>query len=620
MAIPSTGSILHYLRQTILRCDGAGLTDGQLLRSYLHRHDEAAFEALVRRHGPMVRGVCLRVLCNDADADDAFQAVFLVLLRKADSLATREVLGDWLHGVAYRTALKARAAAARRHLKERRTARSEAVVDDEPRPDWLPLLDREIERLPQKYRLPVLLCDVQGRTRKEAAQQLDWPEGTVSGRLSRARALLTRRLTRCGVTLSAATAAMALTEEASAHLPFALIGSTCKAASGFAAGCAAGSVSAPVAALTEGVVKAMLMSKVKNVVALLTVALVLGVGAGGWRFAIAEQGEKSSPQPTPGEPSAKPIPNPTAAAVPSKSDTLTPIIPPVVAYPSPARYFQIDLKIMERKDGQRKVLAEPRLLTLEGRKASFTSGEPKTIQLGGGTTEEVVVGPAISAVVRSGKEHKVHLDVMVSQPARTIIGEAVLLETKSVRGILEIELGATTKLQLAMGDKPLAVLEVSATVREVKRSLEENTIEAAEERLRMAERYRASNVPEAASYYYKVIASLYPNTIYAERAKERMAELKKQLEKRGAKPANSEEKPPARVGQLFIIGNKKIADKDILKHVKLFPGQILTLPDLRIAERNLSKLKGLKSKPTVTILDSEDKGAFKDICITVEEK
>jgi DNA-directed RNA polymerase specialized sigma24 family protein len=107
MAIPQSGSILHHLRQTVLRHDGAGLTDGQLLRAFLYRSDEAAFEALVRRHGPMIRGVCHRVLCNAHDADDAFQAVFLVLLRKASALETREVLGDWLHGVAYRTALKA---------------------------------------------------------------------------------------------------------------------------------------------------------------------------------------------------------------------------------------------------------------------------------------------------------------------------------------------------------------------------------------------------------------------------------------------------------------------------------------------------------------------------------
>jgi RNA polymerase sigma factor (sigma-70 family) len=159
MAALQTGSILHQLRQMVLRHDGAGMSDGQLLRSFLNQRDEAAFEALVRRHGPMVRGVCRRVLRDTHDADDAFQAAFLVLLRKAPALAAREVIGDWLHGVAYRTALKARTADARRRAKERRISRSE-VIEEESRPEWHALLDQEVGRLPEKYRLPVVLCDV----------------------------------------------------------------------------------------------------------------------------------------------------------------------------------------------------------------------------------------------------------------------------------------------------------------------------------------------------------------------------------------------------------------------------------------------------------------------------
>jgi len=171
MATPQAGSILRQLRQAVFRLDGAGMTDGQLLRSFLSRRDEAAFEALVRRHGPMVRSVCRRVLRNTHDADDAFQAAFLVLLRKAPSLAAREVVGDWLHGVAYRTALKARAAEAHRRTKERQILRREAI-EEEARPDWHALLDQELGQLPEKYRVPVVLCDLEGRTRKEAARQL----------------------------------------------------------------------------------------------------------------------------------------------------------------------------------------------------------------------------------------------------------------------------------------------------------------------------------------------------------------------------------------------------------------------------------------------------------------
>lgn len=255
MASLRADSLLRPLRRAVLRHDGAGLTDGQLLRSFLDRRDEAAFEALVRRHGPMVRGVCRRVLRNDHDADDAFQAAFLVLIRKAKALSMREVVGDFLHGVAYRTALKARAAAARRRAKERQAPRCEAI-EEQIRPEWYSLLDQEVSRLPEKYRVPVVLCDLQGHTRKEAARQLGWREGTIAGRLARARALLARRLTRRGVALSASVLAASLAREASGHVSHSLVHSTCNAATVLAAGQAA-IVPVKIAALTEGVVRAM---------------------------------------------------------------------------------------------------------------------------------------------------------------------------------------------------------------------------------------------------------------------------------------------------------------------------------------------------------------------------
>jgi RNA polymerase sigma factor (sigma-70 family) len=177
------------------------VTDGCLLNRFLSERDESAFGALVQRHGSMVLGVCRRILGNGPDAEDAFQATFLILVRRASEVATRTVLGDWLHGVARRVALKARTCALQRRAREAAAAVPEAR-QEEGRNDWLPLLDEELARLPEKYRLPIVLCDLQQRTRTEAARQLGWPEGTVATRLARGRALLAKRLLRRALTIS----------------------------------------------------------------------------------------------------------------------------------------------------------------------------------------------------------------------------------------------------------------------------------------------------------------------------------------------------------------------------------------------------------------------------------
>jgi RNA polymerase sigma factor (sigma-70 family) len=194
---------LQCLRRAALLRDGAGLADGQLLECFVTRREEAAFEAIVRRHGPMVMGVCRRVLGNRHDAEDAFQATFLVLVRKAGAIMSRELLANWLYGVAYNTALKAKAATARRRVCERRGRPALVAEMSETKAagqdlwsDLRPVLDVELSRLPDKYRVPIILCDLEGKTRKEAARQLGWPEGTLSGRLARGRRLLAAKLTR----------------------------------------------------------------------------------------------------------------------------------------------------------------------------------------------------------------------------------------------------------------------------------------------------------------------------------------------------------------------------------------------------------------------------------------
>jgi RNA polymerase sigma factor (sigma-70 family) len=275
-----TNSAMAQLVLALREHDAAGQSDGQLLRLFLSQRDEAAFAALVRRHGPMVLGVCRRVLHNAADADDAFQATFLVLVRKASALRSRAVLGDWLHGVARHTALKARRAAARRSAKEQTMARPEAH-GEKARDDWLPFLDEELSCMPEKYRLPIVLCDLEGRTRSEAAKHLGWPEGTVAGRLARGRTMLSKRLLRRGLAFSAGAFSAALpTTAASACVPAALVSSTIKAATLVAAGqiTAEGVLSAKVVALSGDVMKAMFLTKLKHLAVVLAICAVGGVG------------------------------------------------------------------------------------------------------------------------------------------------------------------------------------------------------------------------------------------------------------------------------------------------------------------------------------------------------
>jgi RNA polymerase sigma factor (sigma-70 family) len=284
MATAQMDTVIRHLRRTVLRQDGAGWTDGQLLASFIDQKDEAAFEALVRRHGRMVFGVCRRVLGNHHDAEDAFQATFLVLARKASSVRPRERVANWLHGVASRTAMKAKTMTAKRRGREKQVTEMpepEAAQHDQ----WLglqPLLDQELNGLPENYRLAILFCDLEGKTIKEAAQQLGWPQGSLAGRLARGRKLLAKRLTNRGVVLSAGSLVAVVSQNvASAGVPTSLMSSTVKAATMIAAGQAtvAGVVPAKVAALTEGVLKAMLFAKLSITTALVVVGM-LAIGAG----------------------------------------------------------------------------------------------------------------------------------------------------------------------------------------------------------------------------------------------------------------------------------------------------------------------------------------------------
>lgn len=292
MATGRMNGVIQHLRRAVLPPGGAGLTDGQLLTDYVCRRDEAALAALVRRHGPMVWGVCRRVLSNYHDAEDAFQATFLVLVRRAASIASRELLANWLYGVAHQTASKARATAARRTVRERQvTGMPEpAAAEQDLWDDLRPLLDQELSRLPDGYRAVIVLCDLEGNTRSEAARVLGLPEGTVGSRLARARVMLAKRLTRRGVVVSGGALATVLSQNvASAGVPTTVVSSTIKVATLVAAGEAAtGAVSVEVAALTEGVMNVMLVSKLKVVTALVVVAVLSGAAGLIYRTQAAE--------------------------------------------------------------------------------------------------------------------------------------------------------------------------------------------------------------------------------------------------------------------------------------------------------------------------------------------
>jgi RNA polymerase sigma factor (sigma-70 family) len=273
-------SVIRQLRGACLP-GGAGPGDGELLERFVSQRDEGAFGLLVRRHGPMVLGVCRRVLRNEADAEDAFQATFVVLIRKAHSVVPRSGVGNWLYGVAHKTALKARAMSSRRRVKERQAgaAPPRKTADG----TWAPLLDAlddELSALPEKYRTPIVLCDLEGLSYRGAAARLGCPQGTLSGRLTRGRALLARRLARRGLSIPAGALATLLARDAAA-LPPPLLAATLRTGYAFAADrtLRAGAVSAKVASLAEGALKMMLLSKLKSAaVGPLLVALVVAAG------------------------------------------------------------------------------------------------------------------------------------------------------------------------------------------------------------------------------------------------------------------------------------------------------------------------------------------------------
>ncbi len=273
--------LVRYLRTLASGQANDACTDRQLLEQFVTRREETSFVALIRRHGPMVLGVCRRVLGHEQDAEDAFQATFLVLARKAGSIRKHDSVSSWLHGVAHRIAEKLRAKEVRRAAHERKAA-SRPAVDPAEDVVWREircLLDSELARLPERYRGPLVLCYLQGKTQDEAARQLGWSLRTFRRRLQCARDLLTRRLTRRGVTLSAALSAPLLADAATqAALSPLLIASTVRAGLASATGQTTGAlISVQVESLARFGVGSLLTKKASIAVVLL-LSLIVGIG------------------------------------------------------------------------------------------------------------------------------------------------------------------------------------------------------------------------------------------------------------------------------------------------------------------------------------------------------
>src|SRR5262245_35398927 len=273
MATGQLSNALRHIRRLLGGPGGSDWNDRELLAHFADHGDGNAFATLVRRHGAIVLGVCRRILDNEHDAEDAFQATFLVLARKARSVHWRESVANWLYEVAYRTAQRARSRKGLRQQHERQAAAMQTKAESDAA--WHELrqvLDDELMYLPEKYRMPLLLCYLHGKTREEAAHELGWTLQQLKGSLERGKEFLRGRLARRGLTLSAAALATSLSANGATAVSLPLINNTVQAATAAAP--------ATVALLAEGVMQTMFWSKVKGIALVVLVIAVTGFGAG----------------------------------------------------------------------------------------------------------------------------------------------------------------------------------------------------------------------------------------------------------------------------------------------------------------------------------------------------
>jgi RNA polymerase sigma factor (sigma-70 family) len=406
------------IRQVVSTLELRTESDQELLQSFVGQRDEAAFAAVIRRHGPMVLRVALRTLQNEHDAEDVFQATFLILSQKAHTLRRQESLGSWLYGIAYRLALKAKATAGERRNREHRVTATPAATPlaQITVREAQTILDEELNRLPQKLREPVVLCCLEGLARDEAAQRIGCPASVLKSRLEQGRERLRQRLITRGLTLPCGLGVFLLLEGAAAAIvPPALIGSTTQAAMTIAAREAASAVvSAKVAALTEGVLRTMFLTKIKiATVAMLVGMMALGGGMVTYRTAAA-QGDKpaiASDKPPaaekPVEPAANPEPEKDKEAFTSWGKEIGGLQAGLGFHPGQKRAYHhgetVELVVRVRNVGKEKVKFEylsayfaetpPTVTDAEAKLARFPSAEgeqaPKRVDLAPGKEIEI---------------------------------------------------------------------------------------------------------------------------------------------------------------------------------------------------------------------------------------
>ena len=303
-----SGLVLGQMQRLFNRGTASGLSEGQLLARYVGERDEVAFEAIVSRNGPMVLGICRRLLEDPNDVEDAFQATFLVLVKKARSLRDRDLLANWLYGVALRVATRSRRDRTRRRIRDRTVDRDNVVFDtnDHDRDELRTVLDGEVARLPAKFRTPIVLCYFEGLTHDQAAERLRCPVGTIRSRMAKGRELLRSRLTRRGLAPTPSFLAIGPISGVSPAVPPALLGRTIASAASVVAGrwLVTDITSTSVMSLTQGVLRTMSLTKW---ITSASTIMVLGILGGGIGLAARQHGPESAAKQAEAESSQTPV-------------------------------------------------------------------------------------------------------------------------------------------------------------------------------------------------------------------------------------------------------------------------------------------------------------------------